>query len=300
MAKKQKCPEFENHERWLVAFADMMTLLFALFVVLYAMANLDKSKAKKVEISIQRAFSSEFDDETMPEGIPRGVDSKKGIFRHIKGNTNREQVATRTRREMAAIIAADSAKLERDLSERLYGSKDFPQAQNMKPDDRLVFVNKDNDGIRVTLLARKFFNPNQATLTKEAQAVLDGVAVAVKNLGRQVRVEGHTDNLPFNLNGMTNWELSSARASSVVRYFIAQHKYNPKSIYAAGFADTQPVASNDTPQDRSMNRRVDIKILYDTPTDFVPSEDANEQSAEEPANQPQAPDAENKPPAAQP
>lgn len=273
MAKKQKCPEFENHERWLVAFADMMTLLFALFVVLYAMANLDKSKAKKVEISIQKAFANEFDDETMPEGTPRGFDMKKGIFRFTKGNTNREQVSTRTRREMAAIISADSAKLERDLAERLYGSKDFPQAQNQKPEDRVVFVNRDNDGIRVTLLARKFFNPNEATLTKEAKTVLDGVALAVKNIGRQVRVEGHTDNLPFNLNGMTNWELSAARASAVVRHFISQHKYNPKSIYAAGFADTQPVASNETPQDRSMNRRVDIKILYDTPADYVPTEE---------------------------
>lgn len=272
MAKKQKCPEFENHERWLVAFADMMTLLFALFVVLYAMANLDKSKAKKVEISIQKAFANEFDDETMPEGVPRGFDMKKGIFRFTKGNTNRDQVSTRTRREMAAIISADTAKLEREISERLYGSKDFPQAQNQKPEDRVVFVNKDNDGIRVTLLARKFFNPNEATLTNEARAALDGVAVAVKNIGRQVRIEGHTDNLPFNINGMTNWELSASRASAVVRYFIAQHKYNPKSIYAAGFADTHPVASNDTPQDRSMNRRVDIKILYDTPTDYVPDD----------------------------
>ncbi|NBO38270.1 hypothetical protein EBU99_06780 [bacterium] len=280
MAKKQKCPEFENHERWLVAFADMMTLLFALFVVLYAMANLDKSKAKKVEVSIQKAFANEFDDETMPEGVPRGFDMKKGIFRFNKGNTNRDQVSTRTRREMAAIINADSQKLERELAERLYGSKDFPQAQNQKPEDRVVYVNRDADGIRVTLLARKFFNPSEATLTKDARAALDGIAIAVKSIGRQIRVEGHTDNLPFNMNGMTNWELSAARASAVVRYFIDQHKYNPQTIYAAGFADTKPVASNTTPEDRSMNRRVDIKILYDTPTDFVPDEPNKEKDNE--------------------
>jgi chemotaxis protein MotB len=228
----------------------------------------------------------------MPEGVPRGHDMKKGIFRFNKGNTNRDQVSTRTRREMAAIISADSAKLERELAERLYGSKDFPQAQNQKPEDRVVFVNKDNDGIRITLLARKFFNPNEATLTKEARAALDGVALAVKNIGRQVRVEGHTDNLPFNINGMTNWELSSARASAVVRYFITQHKYDPKSLYAAGFADTQPVASNETPEDRSMNRRVDIKILYDTPTDFVPSDNT---ATEKEAPETEAPQSEPKP-----
>jgi chemotaxis protein MotB len=279
MAKKQKCPEFENHERWLVAFADMMTLLFALFVVLYAMANLDKSKAKKVEVSIQKAFANEFDDETMPEGVPRGFDMKKGIFRFNKGNTNREQVTTRTRREMAAIIAADSQKLEREISERLYGSKDFPEAQKQKPEDRVVFVNRDNDGIRITLLARKFFNLSQATLNPEAKTVLDGVALAIKSIGRQIRVEGHTDNLPFNMNGMTNWELSSARASAVVRHFIDKHQFDPQTIYAAGFADTKPIASNTTAEDRSMNRRVDIKILYDVPGDYV-AEDPTPPSAE--------------------
>jgi chemotaxis protein MotB len=281
MAKKQKCPEFENHERWLVAFADMMTLLFALFVVLYAMANLDKSKAKKVELSIQRAFANEVEDETMPPGVPRGFNLKEGIFRFNKGNTNREQVSTRTRREMAAIISADASKVEREIAERLYGSKDFPQAQNQKPEDRVVFVNKDHDGIRITLLARKFFNPSEANLSREARNALDGVAIAVKNIGRQIRVEGHTDNLPFNMNNMTNWELSASRASAVVRYLITQHKFDPKTIYAAGFADTQPIASNDTPEDRSMNRRVDIKILYDTPSDYVSEESPKVNGQEE-------------------
>ncbi|MEY2988327.1 MAG: hypothetical protein RJB13_1848 [Pseudomonadota bacterium] len=276
MAKKQKCPEFENHERWLVAFADMMTLLFALFVVLYAMANLDKSKAKKVEVSIQKAFANEFDDETMPEGVPRGMDMKNGIFRFLKGNTNREQIVTRNRREMAAIISADAQRIERTLMERLYGPKDFPQAQNQRPEDRVVFVNRDNDGIRITLLARKFFKPSEAVLNQEAKSALDGVAAAIKNVNRQIRVEGHTDSLPFNRNGMTNWELSSARASAVVRYLIENHKFTPQSLYAAGFADTQPVASNETPEDRSMNRRVDVKILYDTPTDFVPENPKND------------------------
>lgn len=272
MAKKQKCPEFENHERWLVAFADMMTLLFALFVVLYAMANLDKSKAKKVEASIQRALSNDIDDETMPEGTPRGIDTKSGIFRFLKGNTNREPLMTKNRREMAAIIAADAQKIERSLNERLYGPKDFPQAQNQRPEDRVVFVNRDNDGIRITLLARKFFKPSEAVLNQEAKSALDGVAAAIKDVKRQIRVEGHTDSLPFNKNGMTNWELSSARASAVVRYLIESHKFNPQGLYASGFADTRPVASNETPEDRSMNRRVDVKILYDTPTDFVPED----------------------------
>jgi len=110
------------------------------------------------------------------------------------------------------------------------------------------------------------------------------VAAAIKGMNRQIRVEGHTDSLPFNRNGMTNWELSSARASAVVRYLIQNHKFNPQSMYAAGFADTQPVASNETPEDRGMNRRVDVKILYDTPSNFVPEEPKSETDSE-PSNE---------------
>jgi chemotaxis protein MotB len=138
-----------------------------------------------------------------------------------------------------------------------------------------VYVNKDPDGIRVTLLARRFFQPSSTGLSGEAKAALDGVALAVKGMNRIVRIEGHTDNLPFNMNGLTNWELSAGRAATVVRYFIEQHKFDPKMIYAAGFADSRPVATNDSPENRALNRRVDIKILYDNPSENLPEDESN-------------------------
>ena len=279
MAKKQKCPEFENHERWLVAFADMMTLLFALFVVLFSIANVEVEKLKKVSSSIQKAFGIPNEDSKEEGGMPKGNSRTEGIFNKVKGDTKRESISSRTRREMIALITADAKELERKMADRLYGDKDFPSGQ-VNRDDRVVFVNRDNDGIRITLLARKFFKPNMSTIDIEAKKALDGVAATIKDIGKMIRIEGHSDSLPVHINGITNWELSSLRAAAVARYLIEKHDFNKQSIYAAGFADAQPIAPNDTPENRAMNRRVDIKILYDTPHAFSEEDSKGEEGDE--------------------
>lgn len=269
MAKKQKCPEFENHERWLVAWADMLTLLFALFVVLYSIANVEVEKLKQVKKSIQSAFGSS----TTPvadaqEGFPSGNARVEGIFDKVKGNTRRETMRKRDRKETQAIITEDMQQVELDISSRLSGQETFPDAADPKSDNRVVFVNRDADGIRITLLARHFFKPSSADLSPLAYPALDGVAQAIRPLGRVIRVEGHTDDRTFNFQNMTNWELSSLRAAAVVRYMISRHSYPQNMLYPAGFAATRPVAPNDTPKNRSLNRRVDIKILYESPEEL--------------------------------
>lgn len=276
MAKKQQCPEFENHERWLVAFADMMTLLFALFVVLYSIANVDKAKVTKVAESIQKAMGTIPSDGKGTGASGKGNSRSEGIHRKIRGNTSRSTFLTRNRREMTAIIAADKLQIERTIEQRLYGSESTPSGER-KPEDRIVNVTREADGIRVSLLARKFFKPNEIGLDPEAKAALSDVADAVKGLGRIVRVEGHTDNLPFRKNGLTNWELSAIRASSVVRYLIDDKGFAPSSVYAAGFADSYPVAANDTPENRMLNRRVDLKILYDQAPETLETDDPVEE-----------------------
>lgn len=268
MAKKKKCPEFENHERWLVAYADMMTLLFALFVVLYSITNVEIEKLKAVKKSFQRAFGMNTEEVKDVEGFPSGNSRTEGVFNKTRGDTSRESSSTiRNRRELAAIISADIAAAQKKLEDRFYGNKEFPLVGGNK-DERIVYINKEKDGIRITLLARGFFAPNKTNIFPETTPVLDGVAKAIKSLNKIIRVEGHTDNRPFASKGMSNWELSSIRAASIVRYMINKHSFAPQSIYAAGFADSWPIAPNDTPENRAMNRRVDIKILYDTPSEY--------------------------------
>jgi chemotaxis protein MotB len=273
LAKKKKCPEFENHERWLVAFADMMTLLFALFVVLYAIAVVNTSKVKKVTESFQAAFGIREEMIKEEGSIRNGPVVNESIFKYIKGNTSRNQILQRVMRERAVIIAADTKAMEQKLSERLYGKKDFPDS-GKPPQDRVVYVARDPDGIRITLLARKFFAPNSYTLEDEAKKILDGVALALKGIDRTIRIEGHTDNLDFHKSGLTNWELSSLRANAVTRYFISTGAVKKETVYSAGFADTRPLAENDSVENRALNRRVDIKILYDQPSDYIQPDDS--------------------------
>lgn len=268
MAKKPKCPEFENHERWLVAYADMMTLLFAVFVVLYSIMRVDLVRLQQLSTSIQKAFGMSTEEDPDATGFPSGNSRKQGIFDHIKGNTNREPLTTRNRRELAAIISADTARVERAVYEQFRGTKDFP-AIGGKSDDRVVIFNQDTDGIRISLLARGFFSSGGSRIDASGYRILDGIANTVRGLGRIIRIEGHTDNLPFGKPGLTNWELSSLRASAVVRYFIDKHDFPKNAIYASGFADSRPIAPNDSPSRRALNRRVDVKILYDTPGVFV-------------------------------
>ncbi|BBH51884.1 OmpA/MotB family protein [Fluviispira sanaruensis] len=272
MPKKKKCPEFENHERWLVAFADMMTLLFALFVVLYAIAIVNTSKVKQVTESMQTAFGIKEEIPKEEGTIPRGPTATEGIFRYIKGNTSREQILQKIIRERAAIISAQARNVEQKLSERLYGTKQFPDSAK-KPVDRVIYVARDPEGIRITLLARILFKPGEYTLTPEAYKIIQSVAEVLKGIGRVIRVEGHTDNIPYERNGMSNWELSTLRATTVTKFLISTKLFPVGSVYPAGFAETRPLSENDSAENRALNRRVDLKILYDNPTDYIPPDE---------------------------
>jgi chemotaxis protein MotB len=98
--------------------------------------------------------------------------------------------------------------------------------------------------------------------------MLEGVGEAIKGLSRPIRVEGHTDSLTYRKGGIGNWELSALRAVTVTNYFLSQMNFNTENIYAAAYGPSRPIATNDTPENRMLNRRVDIKVLYDSPKDY--------------------------------
>jgi chemotaxis protein MotB len=260
MAKKKKCPEFENHERWLVAFADMMTLLFALFVVLYAIAVVNTSKVKQVKQSMQVAFGIPEEVPKEEGTIPRGPTTRDSIFRYIKGNTSREQILQKIVRERAAIIAAQAKVIEQKLAERLYGSKQFPDSAS-KPVDRLIYVAREPEGIRVTLLARVLFDPGAYELKKETKEMVKGVAEVLRGIGRVVRVEGHTDNVPYSSASggiKDNWDLSVLRATSIVKLITSNSTVDAKRLTAAGHGEFFPIDNENTAQARKKNRRTEI------------------------------------------
>ena len=268
---KHKCPEFENHERWLVSYADMLTLLFAVFVVLFALKKGDNSDSKATSVagSIQESFS------TPLETIPVSQKSYAGepgliIFEHYQGNQadsgGKELSATeRSPSPIIALIKADVKKVEMDLEERLYGPEKIREA-NSQGNDRIVDVEQTPDGFLLRLTARYFYESGSVDIKPSARADVDQVIQILAKLEKRIRVEGHTDSTP-SIGKQDNWDISVLRATNMVRYMMQVHHFPQDHLSAVGYGDTRPIAHNGTEEGRSLNRRVEFHVQYDPKLD---------------------------------
>lgn len=253
MAKKH--PEHVNLERWLVSYADFITLLFAFFVILYATSKVDATKYKAVAASLRSAFSADFVDQTgtsggktlnqFDESLAQG-----GLMMDMPMGKSNIRVVDNAELKRLADILEESVSYE-------LGSSDFAEKMQVIYDDR---------GLVLRLSAKDFFEPGQAYVKQDALPILGQMAKILKTAERHIRVEGHTDNSRIASEYFpSNWELSASRATWIVRYFIQQHKFDPKLLSAAGYAEYHPIVANDTDAGRAKNRRVEILVLSKDP-----------------------------------
>jgi chemotaxis protein MotB len=236
--------EHENHERWLVSYADFITLLFAFFVVMYAISTLNEGKYKVLADSLVHAFRND----------PVVTAQSTGL-----APINRTTAALPVRQQPARLdpLRKEKAAKMMELASRI---QDALQPLVQKGQVRMTQL---PHGLAVEISASVLFAPAQATLHPESVAVLSAVAELLAAGTNEIRVEGHTDNLPIaSAVFPSNWELSSARASSVVRLFLATGVAAPRLV-AVGYADNKPVEPNDTVEGRARNRRVTLMILED-------------------------------------
>lgn len=240
---KRKAPEAaapENHERWIVSYADMVTLLFALFVVLFATSDANPQKLQSVHNSIEQAFSI---------GVLQGSNGSSAVLNQGGGITP----------SISEIKSNNLAALEATLG-------GFAKANNL---EGKIQIRSDADSITISLADNLLFDSGSADLRPGSQDVLAQVALALKGLPNEMRIEGHTDNVPVNSPDFpTNWELSAARASRVLRFMREQGGLTANDLFLAGYAETHPIADNSTPEGRALNRRADIVILYPTIEDL--------------------------------
>jgi len=267
--------EFENTERWLVSYADFITLLFAFFVVMYSLSSINEGKYRILSDSLIQAFrsasvSAEGRKIVEPPVIVPSSPVAPPIRRpdaHDKQGAAREQVA-RKMRDMASSI--------RRVLEPITG-------------DGQVRVTEGAYGVTVEINASVLFSPGEADLGSEAGTALRAVAGVIADSEFPILVEGHTDSNPIStLRFPSNWELSSARASSVVRLFI-ENGVPPHRLTAAGYADQRPIADNDTDAGRARNRRVAIMLESRVPGIGTETRSGPELPAPEPqASEPEA------------
>jgi chemotaxis protein MotB len=246
---KKKHPEHVNLERWLVSYADFITLLFAFFVVMYAMANQDKAKVKQIVESIEKSFM----------GPSSKLDA--GTGEKINLMTNPTSILGRVIDQPAGYtnaVPTQNPELD-EITKRIEESLNYQmQTTDLKDTLQLVY---DDRGLVIRFSANKLFDPGDEAVKPEFRPLITKIGKVVSASNRLIRVEGHTDsNPPNNPKFPTNWELSAARASWIVRFMKAQHKIPTKRLSAAGYADGQPLASNKTTEGQAKNRRVEIVV----------------------------------------
>lgn len=256
--RRRPTPARSNHERWLVSYADFITLLFAFFVVLYASSQVDQKKVGKLALAIQIAFQELGVFPASSTQIPLDMNdpmpfSTVQAIQNVKRNTQLGRIASSPEDSLAAVAEeTDLATLQNQLREAL--RKEIALHE--------VALHRETDGLVVSLQDFGFFDSGSATIKPESLAALNRIASILAIRTYRLRIEGHTDNVPIHTVQMdSNWELSTARATALVRILITGHSFAPARLSAAGYAEYHPVASNATVQGRGQNRRVDIVIL---------------------------------------
>ena len=241
---KKKHPEHVNHERWLVSYADFITLLFAFFVVLFASGQTDKRKQIKLAEAMQSAFTHQ------------------GIFNpHSKTPPMSDMNADPTAASPSplALPLPSAVEAEQQVAEHIQQVV-RKQVAEQHLGEGVVSVRPTQEGLVVSLREAGFFASGSADLRPDSIDVLEAVAASLPHTS--MRVEGHTDSVPIHTAQFsTNWELSTARAASITRLLLTQAATTPQRIAAAGYAEFRPIADNATEAGRAQNRRVDIVLL---------------------------------------
>jgi chemotaxis protein MotB len=242
---RHKPPEsHENHERWLVSYADFITLLFAFFVVMFASTQGDKSKAKAVSESVKDALEHGQFSATLSTVLGRGKHEKN------KPPTNPDRMSKSENLPPAppADLTKSLATLQRALNSELNSGK--------------IGLKLEGRGLVVSLREATFFASGDDAVATTSVPILAKIATEIQGIANPVRLEGFTDSVPIhNSRFRSNWELSVARSIAMLELLRQKFAIAPDRLSVAGYAENAPVDSNETEEGRARNRRVDLVIL---------------------------------------
>nr|WP_315024504.1 flagellar motor protein MotB [uncultured Aminipila sp.] len=251
MSKKNKHPhqEEEGGEAWLLPYSDLMTLLLAVFIVLFAVSQVDAGKAQQM--------SEEFSEQMMTESFVSSEAANKQSTQAAVSTSS--QTKEQLEKAIEQKELQNLKELKADIDAKL-------QKENMSGS---VTTSIDKRGLVISFNNAILFESGSAEIKKENEYALLEVADMINNLNNYIRIEGHTDNVPMHSEVYpSNWELSTARAVSVVQLFINQCNVPPEKLVAVGYGEYRPVADNSTAEGRTKNRRIDIIVLSEKYNDL--------------------------------
>jgi len=240
--RRRIAAEHDNHDRWLISYADFITLLFAFFVVMYAISAVSETKYRVLAGALGGAFGR-----AVPNDMPVPQLTPTPLPPEVSQRSLRQQQAIEEEEHMAEVAS--------NLLDVM-----GPLVKEGK-----VRMTQSRRGVSIEINANVLFEPGRAELEPQSLEVLRAVADTLKNEPFKLEITGHTDPVPINSSLFaSNWELSAVRATSVVR-LLAESGIAPDRLYAIGREASQPIASNDTPEGRARNRRVELMILSGLP-----------------------------------
>ncbi len=230
MRRKNGADEHENLERWLLTYADLITLLLAFFIMMYTFSKQDAQKYNEVTAHLKSIFSG-------GSGIAKkgNLEGKLPVDLQMQAGSN-AMIEERIKQEFREI--ADENGLKNNIT---------------------VFT--DARGVVVRIMDKAFYDEGKADLKQGAKNALDKIIPIMKDIKNHIRIEGHTDDTPISKGEFkSNWELSVRRATEVVRYIVEKGPIAPDRVSATGYAEYRPIVSNDTAENKALNRRVEIII----------------------------------------
>ena len=269
MSRKKPHPEHENHERWLVSYADFITLLFAFFVVMFASSQTDKAKAKQVSDSVKEAIENGGIKATVKEVLGGTVDQNGKGNAQLRGPGGVQKVKNPPHPDENSgseapppspvpVVAPAAVAAVELIPSMKFLTKELDSAIR----EGKVDVHLEPRGLVVSLRAAAFFPSGTDAIAPETFSTIQKIAGTIQKLPNPVRLEGHTDSIPIHTaRYRSNWDLSAARAIAMMNLLTSNFGLPTKRFAIAGYADTAPREPNDTPEGRAHNRRVDIVIL---------------------------------------
>ena len=237
--KRKKEEENIDTEAWQRTYGDMVTLLLTFFVLLYSMSTIDDATFEQIMISLHESFSgvlSEGRTQVPPENM-------KDISKEIPED-----------------VGDDMAEEIEDMQDMYAQFEEYIEEQELED---VMSIMMDERGLLLRFQDKILFDTAEADLREEAEGVLSDVALILEQVDNEVSIEGHTDDRPISTERFpTNWELSTERATSVLRFLVEENDLEAYRFFATGYGEYRPIVPNDSPENMQLNRRVDITVLW--------------------------------------
>lgn len=262
--------------RWVVSYADFVTMLLALFMVLYALSQIDINNLKEFSTSVGKVFDvTEIKEAQKPKNNEILEEKLRllKVFSTTNADVKEKNIDISNQKNQIIGLKTQIKEIESSINRDAVEFKNIERIleKNLQSTSEII-ITKESRGLIIRLKDTVLFDPGSDIIKDKAQKTLDKLAGVLKEIPNSVRIEGHTDTQPINTSKFpSNWELSTARATNIIKYLVNNHKFDPRKLSAVGYGEYMPLTNDLSTEKQANNRRVDIVILGSSSKIFEPN-----------------------------